>query len=58
MTKKETSNFLFGLFSVFSGIGVMIWAANVNGLDAFFIGAGWVVLINVVSYLIDKRMGA
>jgi hypothetical protein len=58
MTKKETSNLFFGIFAFGSGIACFIWAANVPSGWGFLIGAGWVALINVVQYLIEKRVGA
>ena len=58
MTKKQASNFLFGLFTIITVVIAVIWAANTSGIGAFFIGAGWVVMINIVQYLIEKRVNS
>jgi hypothetical protein len=57
MTPKQISNFLFGLFATISGLACFFWAANVPSGWGFLIGGGWVILINLIRYLIDKRMG-
>jgi hypothetical protein len=56
MTKKETSNLLFGLFAGISGLACFFWAANIPAGYGFLIGGGWVATINVFQYLIERRV--
>lgn len=57
MTQKEASFVLFGIFSLGSGIACFFWSTAVRPGYGFLIGGFWVASMNVIQYLIEKRVG-